>query len=120
MQHKITIYEKPTCSTCRNVMKAFQAHGIDFEAINYIIDPIPASKLKEIVEKVDATPQELIRTKEEDFKALKINPKTLTKADALKILQKHPNLIQRPIIEVGNKIILGRPVEKVEELLGSL
>jgi arsenate reductase len=120
MKQKITIYEKPTCSTCRNVMKAFEAHGLDFEAINYIIDPIPAAKLKEIVEKIDATPQELIRTKEEDFKALKIDPKTLTKADTLKILQKHPLLIQRPIIEVGNKIILGRPVEKVEELLGSL
>ena len=116
----ITIYQKPTCSTCRQVMMAFKEHGIPFESINYVIDPIPLNKLREIVEKIDAAPHEIIRTKEAEFKALNIDASTLTKTDVLKILEKHPLLIQRPIIEVGKKFILGRPAEKVQEFLSSL
>ncbi len=108
-----TIYEKPTCSTCRNVMQEFRARGIDFDDINYIIDPPSKATLKKIVAGIDCAPRDLVRTKEPEFKELGIDPETLTASTVVDLLAAHPTLLQRPVIEHNGKYLLGRPAEKV-------
>jgi arsenate reductase len=49
---KITIYQKPTCTTCREVHAALKASGADFDAVDYYMDPIPKEKLKEPAERL--------------------------------------------------------------------
>lgn len=113
---KITVYEKPTCTTCRNVAKELQSQGIDFEKVNYYIDPFSKAKLKSLLNKMKIKPVELIRTKEKIYKDLDIKNKNYSDEELIDLMIKYPDLVQRPIIEVGDKAILARPAERIKEL----
>ncbi len=114
---QITIYEKPTCTTCRQVHAALKESDVDFEAVNYYVEAIPKNKLKELIKKMDITAAELIRTKEPIYKELKLNEKKFTDDQIIDFMIKHPDLIQRPIVEKGSKAILARPAERLKEIL---
>lgn len=114
---QITIYEKPTCTTCRQVYAALKESGVDFEAVNYYVDSIPKTKLKELIKKMGITVSELVRTKEPLYKELKLDQKKLTDDQIINLMVKHPDLIQRPIVEKGQKAILARPAERLKEIL---
>ena len=114
---KIVIYQKPTCTTCRQVYAALTEAGVDFNSINYYLEPIPKEKLKELIEKMGISARELFRTKEEIYKKLKLADKEVSEDEAIDLMSKHPDLIQRPIVEKGNRAILARPVEKIKEIL---
>ena len=75
---KITVYQKPTCTTCRQVYTALKDSGIDFDAVNYYVNPIPQAKLKELLKKMGISAAELLRKKEEIYKTLKIGEKKLS------------------------------------------
>jgi len=113
---KITVYEKPTCTTCRNVSKLLVENGVDFEKVNYYIKPFSQSQLQLLLKKMKIKPSELLRKKEEIYKKLKIKEKNFSEDQILELLIKHPDLVQRPIIEMGNKAVLARPPEKLNEL----
>jgi arsenate reductase len=114
---KLTIYQKPTCTTCRTVMKMLQQSGVDFNAINYYIEPIPKAKLKELLKKLDMKPRELLRSREAVYKQLKLAQRNLTDDRLIDLMVKHPDLIQRPIIEKGKQAILARPPERLKDVL---
>ena len=113
---KITVFEKPTCTTCRNVTKALIEQGIDFEKVNYYVDPFSKEKLKSLLKKMKIKPVELIRTKESIYKELDIKNKNYSDEELIDLMVKYPDLVQRPIIEMGRKAILARPPEKIKEL----
>jgi arsenate reductase (glutaredoxin) len=114
---KITVYQKPTCSTCRQVHAALRDAGVDFEAVDYYTDPIPKSKLKELLRKMDLTPRELLRSKEAAYKELRLGERTLTDDELVELMVANPDLIQRPIVEQGNRAILARPAERLKEII---
>lgn len=114
---KITLYEKPTCTTCREVHKAMKEKGVDFEAVNYYVTAIPPNKLKELLEKMGMKASELLRRNEEIYKKLKLAGKKLSEEEVIDLMVKHPDLIQRPIVEKGAKAILARPAEKLKEIV---
>jgi len=114
---KITIYQKPTCTTCRQVYAALKDSGVDFDSVNYYTDPISKAKLKELIQKMGIKASELFRMKEEIYKKLKLASKDLSDDEALDLMVKHPDLIQRPIVEKGNRAILTRPAERLKEIL---
>ena len=114
---KITVYQKPTCTTCRQVYTALKESGIDFKAVNYYVESIPKTKLKELLRKMGISAEELLRKKEPIYKELKLDPKKLSEDDIIDLMVKHPDLIQRPIVEKGAKAILARPAERLKEIL---
>ena len=114
---KITIYEKPTCTTCRNTVKILSDKGIDFEKVNYYIKPFTRNKLKTLLKKMGMKPSELLRKNEEAFKNLKIKENNYSEMQILEFMTANPDLVQRPIVEIGEKAILARPAEKINELL---
>lgn len=114
---KITIYQKPTCTTCRQVFKALQESGVDFASVNYYTDPLPKAKIKELLKKMGISAAELLRTKEDIYKDLGLAKKNLPDDAIVDLMVKHPDLIQRPIVEKGNKAILARPAEKIKDIL---
>ncbi len=114
---KIVIYQKSTCTTCRQVYAALKESGVDFDAVNYYTDPIPKIKLKELVKKMGIPARGLFRTKEDIYKKLKLAGKEVSDDEAIDLMVKHPDLIQRPIVEKGNKAILARPAERLKEIL---
>lgn len=113
---KITVYEKPTCTTCRKVTKFLVENGVDFEKVNYYIEPFTKSQLQTLLKKMKMKPSELLRTKEEIYKKLKIKEKNFSENQILELMIRHPELVQRPIVEKGSKAVLARPPEKIREL----
>ena len=114
---QITVYQKPTCTTCRQVYAALKESGVDFESIDYYLDPIPKSKLKELLKKMGMSASELLRKNEDAYKNLKISKKNLSDDQIIDLMVTHPDLIQRPIVEKGSKAILARPAERLKEIL---
>lgn len=114
---KITIYQKPTCTTCRQVYKVLQESGVDFSAVNYYLEPLSKTKLKELLAKMGLKAKDILRTKEEIYKTLKLADKDFSENEWLDLLVQHPDLIQRPIVEKGAKAILARPAERIKEIL---
>lgn len=114
---KITVYQKPTCTTCRQVYQALKESGVDFDAVNYYVDPISKAKLKELLKKMGMPASELLRKKEEIYKTLGLAEKPLTEEQIIDLMVEHPDLIQRPIVEKGPRAILARPSERLKEIL---
>ena len=114
---KITIYQKPTCTTCRQVHAALKDAGVDFDAVNYYVDPISKTKLRELLRKMGLSARELLRTKETIYKTLRLGERDLTDDQIVDLMVKNPDLIQRPIVEKGSRAILARPAERLKEIL---
>lgn len=114
---KITIYQKPTCTTCRRVYAVLKESGVDFKSVNYYVDPISRTKLKQLLKKMGITARELLRTKEQVHKKLKLGEKDLKEQELIDLMIRYPDLIQRPIVEKGAKAILARPAERIREIL---
>jgi arsenate reductase len=114
---KITIYQKPTCTTCRQVFNALKESGVDFDSVNYYLELIPKPRLKELLKKMGIPARELLRTKEDIYKKLGLAKKELSEDEIVELMVKYPDLIQRPIVEKGSKAILARPAERLKEIL---
>ena len=114
---KITIYQKPTCTTCRQVHAALVDAGVDFEAVDYYVDPIPKAKLKVLLRKMGMSPRDLLRTREARYRSLRLGDRELSDDEILDLMVDYPDLIQRPIVEKGNRAILARPAERLREIL---
>ncbi len=118
MSDQITVYEKPTCTKCREMNKFLAEQGIDFTKINYYIEPLSEEKLRELFGKMKMTPRELLRSSEPVYRELGLSKKDFSDDEIIALMAKHPDLIQRPIIERGDRAVLGRPTENVKDLLG--
>ena len=109
MPTHITIYQKPTCTTCRQVHAALRESGVDFDAVDYYTDPIPRAKLEELLRKMGITPRQLLRTKEAAYRTLGLADASVTDAQIIDAMVAHPDLIQRPIVEKGLPPLQARP-----------
>jgi len=114
---KITVYQKPTCTTCRQVYAALKDSGVDFDAVDYYVKPISKTKLKELLGKMGIRAMDLLRKKETIYKELKLSEKQLSDDQIIALMAKHPDLIQRPIVEKGARAILARPADRLKEIL---
>ena len=117
MTDNITVYEKPTCTKCREMDRFLRESSVDFSKINYYIEPLSEKKLRELIRKMGVKPRELLRTSEPIYRELGLGKKDLSDDEIIALMVKHPDLIQRPIVERGDRAVLGRPTENVKELL---
>ncbi len=114
---EVTIFQKPTCSTCRQAVQFLKESGKPFTAINYYEKPFTKTQLKDLLRKAGLSPKDILRTKEDIYKELGLAKKNLSDDEWLDAMVAHPDLIQRPIVEKGEKVIVARPAESVKELL---
>lgn len=117
MTDNITVYEKPTCTKCREMNRFLLDNGVDFSRVNYYIDPLTREKLTELLTKMRMTPRDLLRTSEPVYKELGLRTADLNDEQIIALMIKNPDLIQRPIVERGDRAVLGRPTENVKALL---
>ena len=117
MSDQITVYEKPTCTKCREMDRFLRESGVDFDKVNYYLEPLSEKKLRELIRKMGLKPRELLRTSEAIYRELGIGKKDLSDDELIQLMVKHPDLMQRPIVERGDRAVLGRPTENVKELL---
>jgi arsenate reductase len=114
---RIIVYEKPTCTTCRQLAQLLREAGVEYEAVDYLLDPIPRDELARLVGMMGISVRELLRTREAAYRELGLGRADLTDDELLDAMAAHPELVQRPIIVRGERAVLARPAEKVREIL---
>ncbi len=114
---KIIVYHKPTCTTSRKVIKALTEKGVDFEKVNYYETPFTKTKLNDLLKRMKKKPSDILRKKDKIYKELDFKNKKYTEKQILDLMIKHPDLIERPIVQKGAKVILARPPETVNEII---
>ena len=97
--------------------KLLRESGVDFEKVNYYLAPLGKAKLTELIRKMGIKPRELLRTSEPTYRELDLGKGEFSDEQIISLMVKHPELIQRPIVERGNRAVLGRPVENARQLL---
>lgn len=116
MSKQITVYEKPTCTTCRNLNKLFSENGIDYKKVNYFIEPLTAEKLRNLLKKANLSAFDVLRKAEPVYKELNIS-EVKDQAKLIDLIVENPSILQRPIVEVGERAVLARPIEKALEII---
>jgi arsenate reductase len=114
---ELTVYEKPTCTTCRRLAQLLEERGIDFERVNYHVEPLPEPKIRELLAKAGIAPREALRTKEPAYRELGLDARDVPDDELIALMAEHPQLLQRPVVERGERAVLARPPERVLEIL---
>ncbi len=97
--------------------KLLRESGVPFEKVNYYNEPLTKKKLLELLGKMKLTPRDILRTTEAKYKELGLSKREFTDDEIVSLMVKHPDLIQRPIVERGKRAVLGRPTDNVKVLL---
>jgi arsenate reductase len=97
--------------------KLLREHSVPFEKVNYYIEPLSRKKLKELIRKMKIKPRDLLRTSDPIYRELGLAKGDFSEDQLIELMVEHPDLMQRPIVERGDRAVLGRPTENVEELL---
>ena len=113
----VTIYHNPRCSKSRQTLQLLQDKGIEPEIVEYLKTPPSAAKLKDILNLLDLAPRELMRRKEEAYKANSLADEGLSEDQLVGAMVENPVLIERPIVLANGKAALGRPPEDVLKIL---
>lgn len=116
----LTVYEKPTCTTCRKLFALLTENGVDFERVNYHVEPLTERQIRDLLRKTGLGPREVLRTKEPVYATLALAERDLSDAEQIELMARHPELLQRPIVDDGERAVLARPPERVLELLGGV
>ncbi|MBG89717.1 MAG: arsenate reductase (glutaredoxin) [Verrucomicrobiales bacterium] len=111
------IYHNPRCSKSRATLKLLEENGIEPKVRLYLEEPPSAAELKKVLKALNLSARKIIREGEDEFRSEKLADKSLTDADLIAAMLKHPRLIQRPIVIRDRKAArIGRPPESVAEL----
>lgn len=97
--------------------KLLRESGIPYEKINYYVEPLSRKKLTELIRKANLKPRDLLRKSEPLYKELGLAEDKFSDSELIALMIEHPDLLQRPIVERGDRAVLGRPIENVKELL---
>ena len=97
--------------------KLLRESGVQFEKVNYYVEPLSKKKLTDLVRKMGIKPRELLRKSEPVYKELGLANREVSDSELIALMVEHPDLLQRPIVERGDRAVLGRPTENVKELL---
>ena len=114
---RIIVYQKQTCTTCRQVHASLKEAGVEFDAVDYYVQPLTAAKLTELLRKMGMRPRDLLRTKEDAFRELRLAERNLPDGELIALMVEHPDLLQRPIVERGDRAVLARPAERLKAFL---
>ncbi len=111
-----TIYHNPRCRKSRETLAILVEYNEEHDVIKYLETPPTEKELTEIIEFLDISPIELIRKNESVWKE-NFKNKELTDTELIKTMVENPILIERPIVVKNQKAVIGRPPEKVKDIL---
>jgi arsenate reductase len=112
-----TIYHNPRCSKSRQTLEILRSKGLDPDIVLYLEKPLDKPTLIGLLQKLDLGAADLVRRSEQAFKDNDLGKPDVSDEQLLDAMVKHPKLIERPIVVVGDKAVLGRPPEHVLEIL---
>jgi arsenate reductase len=109
----LTVYEKPTCTTCVRLRALLRERGVEFERVDQIAAPLGEERLGSLLRRAGLRPRDVVRMNEEGARELQLDDDAVT----LRALAERPQLLQRPLVECGDRVVLARPIERALELL---
>jgi arsenate reductase (glutaredoxin) len=112
----LIVYEKPTCTTCRQLSALLAERGIEPERVDYHVTGLTEAEIRDLLAKAGAAPRDVLRTREPAH-AEHVAGRDLSDDELIAVMARHPELVQRPIVVRGDRAVLARPVERVLELL---
>jgi arsenate reductase len=113
----ITIYHNPRCSKSRETLKLIEARGLNPVIVDYLKTPPTAAELKSILKTLGLKPDALLRKSEPVYAELRLQDRKLDDGALIALMVENPILIERPIVVAGGKAAIGRPPEKILEIL---
>ena len=113
----LTLYHNPRCSKSRGALELLEARGLTPTVVRYLETPLSAAQLRDLLAKLNISARQLLRSGEEEYKALNLADISLSEEHLLSAMAAHPKLIERPILIAGARAVIGRPSEKLLELL---
>ena len=113
---ELRVYEKRTCTTCRSLAALLQERGVDFDRVDFHVEPLSADEIRELVGKTGRPARELFRAREPVYSELGLGDRDVDDDDAIALMAEHTELMQRPVVVRGDRAVLARPVERVDEL----
>lgn len=113
----LTLYHNPRCSKSRGALELLEARGLAPTIIRYLETPPDAVQLRELLGKLGIGARALLRTGEDEYKALNLADASLSDEQLIAAMAAHPKLIERPVLVAGDKAVIGRPPEKILEIL---
>ncbi|MGV8843672.1 MAG: arsenate reductase (glutaredoxin) [Pseudomonas sp.] len=114
---ELTLYHNPRCSKSRAALQLLEARGLQPTLIRYLETPPSIAELQGLLSKLELSARQLLRIGEDDYRTLNLADATLTEEQLIEAMAAHPKLIERPILVVGARAVIGRPPEKILELL---
>ncbi len=115
--HPWTIFHNPRCSKSRAALSMIEESGEAIRVVNYLQHPPTKAELEKALTLLGMEPNEIVRRGEAVFRELGLADRDLDRDQWLEILLEHPKLIERPIVIRGQRAVIGRPTERVRELL---
>ena len=113
----LTLYHNPRCSKSRGALELLEARGLTPTVVRYLDTPLTVAQLTDLLRTLNISARQLLRTGEEDYKTLNLADSSLSEDQLIKAMATHPKLIERPILVAGDKAVIGRPPEKILELV---
>lgn len=117
MSDEVQIFHNPRCSKCRLTMDILNDKGADISVIEYLKTPPNKNKIAEVLDLLGIEPRELMRKHETPYKENNLSNPELSRDQLIQAMVDTPILIERPIVIKGRKATIGRPPEKVLDIL---
>ncbi|MEG3157765.1 arsenate reductase (glutaredoxin) [Lysobacter zhanggongensis] len=111
------LYHNPRCSKSRGALELLRERGIEPEIRAYLDTPPGEDELRQLVAMLDVSPRALLRTGEAEYRELGLDDPSITDHRIIAAMAAHPRLIERPIFVNGGRAVIGRPPERVLDLL---
>ena len=117
MTDTVTLYHNPRCSKCRATMQLLEDNDIQANVVEYLNSPPDAGTLASLLDMLGLEPRELMRKHETEYREAGLDNPELTREQLIAAMVKYPKLIERPIVVSNGKAAIGRPPEKVLDIL---
>ncbi|MBM3563291.1 MAG: arsenate reductase (glutaredoxin) [Alphaproteobacteria bacterium] len=114
---EVKIYHNPACGTSRNVLAALREAGYEPQIVEYLKSPPSRAALKDLLRRMGKNVRDILRKRGTPYEELGLDNPALSDDEIFAAIEKHPILIERPIVSMGDKAALCRPAETVNELI---
>ena len=114
---ELCLLHNPRCSKSRAALELLEARGLQVEVLRYLDSPLNAAQLRELLGKLGLSARQLLRSGEELYQSLHLDDPQLSEAQLIDAMAEHPRLIERPILINCPRAMVGRPPERILEIL---
>lgn len=114
----VRIFHNPSCSKSRGALELLRERGVEPEIVRYLDTPPDRAMLERILDTLGDEPSALVRTDDPKFRAAGLTKDAVrTREQVIDALLAHPEVMQRPVVFVGDRAVIARPPERVLDLL---